>query len=164
MKPLIIHDYNKTKGGVDQMDQNVEEFSVRRKTNRWPVLVFFNIVDVACYNAYIIGRANGNVSSRKNFLKTLSEQLAYPYMMERMRLPSLRLDTKACLRIFLSQAEEYENVMNRMPVSSNTPRRCNVCGKSSRDACSVCQSIVCAFHKVTVKVVKCLSCSCPVDI
>jgi hypothetical protein len=163
-KPLIIHDYNSAKGGVDQMDQNVEEFSVRRKTNRWPVLVFYNILDVACNNAYIIGRTNGNVSSRKMFLKNLSEQLAYPYMMERMRLPSLKLDTMACLRIFLRQEAGIKSVMNRAGDSYNMPRRCEVCRKSSRDACSICQSVVCASHKVTVKVVKCLACSSPANV
>ena len=33
-KPTVITDYNQYKGGVDTLDENCEEFSCLRKTNR----------------------------------------------------------------------------------------------------------------------------------
>ena len=39
-KTVMILDYNKRKGGVDIFDENLEEFSCRRKTVRWPLLFF----------------------------------------------------------------------------------------------------------------------------
>jgi hypothetical protein len=39
-KPELILDYNFGKKGVDQFDQNIEEFTCCRKTKRWPLLLF----------------------------------------------------------------------------------------------------------------------------
>ena len=64
-KPLAILDYNRSKGGVDTMDENVEEFTVRRKTVRWPLLLFYNIIDVAINNAFIMSRKS-NMNVTKN--------------------------------------------------------------------------------------------------
>ena len=44
-KPELIIDYNFGKKGVDQLDKAIEEFSCRWKTVRWPLLLFFNILD-----------------------------------------------------------------------------------------------------------------------
>ncbi len=45
--------YNQTKGGVDTMDKLVSHYSCRRMTQRWPMTVFYNIVDIAGrYNIY----------------------------------------------------------------------------------------------------------------
>ncbi|OWA51408.1 hypothetical protein BV898_15891 [Hypsibius exemplaris] len=42
-KPEIIKVYNATKSGVDTMDQLVGTYSVRRKTNRWPMAFFYDM-------------------------------------------------------------------------------------------------------------------------
>ncbi|KAL6487603.1 hypothetical protein MHYP_G00042290 [Metynnis hypsauchen] len=39
-KPNTVTQYNKTKCGVDVMDQMVREYSMRAGTRRWPVAVF----------------------------------------------------------------------------------------------------------------------------
>jgi len=54
MKPEIILDYNMTKGGVDTFDQMIHEYSSKRKTNRWPLAFFFNLLDTYALAAYII--------------------------------------------------------------------------------------------------------------
>ena len=77
-KPQMILDYNANKGGVDIFDQNLEEFSCRRKTVRWALLIFFNILDAAANNAYILMQRNGYKRSRKDFLKKLTLNLATP--------------------------------------------------------------------------------------
>ena len=82
-KPAVILDYNKGKGGVDIMDSCVEDFSCKRKTNRYPLVYFFNMIDIAANNAYIIMKSNGYNKSRYRFLKMLSEQLAQENMQHR---------------------------------------------------------------------------------
>src|SRR4029434_8385466 len=52
-KPEIIMDYNATKGGVDNMDKLVSAYSFKRRTLRWPLAIFFNILDIPAYNAFI---------------------------------------------------------------------------------------------------------------
>lgn len=42
-KPSIILHYNSTKGGVHTLDQLAHSFSVKRKSNRWPMIHFFNL-------------------------------------------------------------------------------------------------------------------------
>lgn len=75
-KPEMIIDYNFGKKGVDQLDEEVEEFTCRRKTVRWPLLIFFNMLDVAAFNAFVLMKKEGYQGSRKSFLKNLRKQLA----------------------------------------------------------------------------------------
>ncbi|XP_055306660.1 LOW QUALITY PROTEIN: piggyBac transposable element-derived protein 4-like [Sitodiplosis mosellana] len=42
-KPLVVHDYNSTRGGVDTFDQMLRGYTCKRKTNRWPMVMFFNM-------------------------------------------------------------------------------------------------------------------------
>ena len=53
-KPEIINFYNSTKAGVDTPDQLVRLYTVLRKTRRWPLTIFFNVLDVASYNAFVL--------------------------------------------------------------------------------------------------------------
>ena len=52
--PVMIHDYNQTKGGVDLVNQCINNYTVRRITRRWPVMVFFNMIDIAAINAMAV--------------------------------------------------------------------------------------------------------------
>jgi hypothetical protein len=44
-KPEIICFYNQTKGGVDIVNQMLSNYSVARKTNRWPLNCFLESAD-----------------------------------------------------------------------------------------------------------------------
>ena len=57
-KPEIIHYYNKTKGCVDNMDKMLKHYSTKRRTLRWPLALFYNMLDVACLSTYIIYKEN----------------------------------------------------------------------------------------------------------
>lgn len=46
-KPQIIEDNNAGKGGVDTFDRIVASTSCQRFTRRWPMVVFFNMIDIA---------------------------------------------------------------------------------------------------------------------
>ncbi|XP_050509073.1 piggyBac transposable element-derived protein 4-like, partial [Diabrotica virgifera virgifera] len=48
-KPQIILDYNSTKGAVDTLDQLVGTYTCKSKTNRWPMIVFYNMLDISAY-------------------------------------------------------------------------------------------------------------------
>ena len=53
-KPEIILYYNATKSGVDNMDHMATIFSCKRKTNRWPMVLFYNMIDVAVIAAFMV--------------------------------------------------------------------------------------------------------------
>lgn len=50
-KPQIIIDYNTYNGGLDTLAQNTEGYSFLRKTNRWPMVINYNLLTVAVCNA-----------------------------------------------------------------------------------------------------------------
>lgn len=76
-KPEIIMDYNATKGGVDTVDKMCETYNCARRTNRWPMVIFYSLMNVAGINSYIIfGLNNFNIkTNRRKFLETLSYDL-----------------------------------------------------------------------------------------
>ena len=61
-KLLMILDYNKRKGGVDMFDEKLEKFSCRKKIVRW---FFYNMLDAAANNSYILLNKSGRYSQSK---------------------------------------------------------------------------------------------------
>lgn len=53
-KPTIILDYNKNKGGVDNLDKLTATYTCQRMTRRWPMVVFYNILDASACNAFVL--------------------------------------------------------------------------------------------------------------
>ncbi|XP_035741492.1 piggyBac transposable element-derived protein 1-like [Vespa mandarinia] len=51
--PETIQLYNSTKFGVDVTDQMARNYSVKSKSWRWPLQVFFNILDLDGINAWV---------------------------------------------------------------------------------------------------------------
>ena len=71
--PEIIAFYNKTKYGVDQM---ARKYSMKARSFRWPLQVFFNIFDLAAINAWILYKERTRSKiSRKKFIFCLAEEL-----------------------------------------------------------------------------------------
>lgn len=52
-KPEAIMHYNKTKTGVDVMDQMLGKYTTKRRTNRWTLAIFYNMIDVMGLASYI---------------------------------------------------------------------------------------------------------------
>ena len=82
-KPKLILDYNQRKGGVDTFDQCIKNYSCKRTTNRWPLDLFFWIIDASGNNAsicYMIKSPTTYQGSqkRRKFLYDLCEELMGP--------------------------------------------------------------------------------------
>ncbi|XP_036006053.1 piggyBac transposable element-derived protein 4-like [Fundulus heteroclitus] len=92
-KPRMILDYNATKGGVDNLDKVTRSYSTERMTARWPLVIFYNMIDVSAYNAFIIWTEifpDWNVSKlykRRIFLEDLGKALVTPHIQRRQHLP-----------------------------------------------------------------------------
>lgn len=87
-KPEVIHFYNQTKAGVDTMDKMLGTYTTKRRTNRWPLALFYNLLDVAALAAYIIycdqnKTPSVNSSRRRMLLTEMGENLCYPLIQER---------------------------------------------------------------------------------
>lgn len=78
--PETVAYYNKTKFGVDIVDQMARKYSVKAGSRRWPLQVFYNILDLAAINAWILYKETTGVKiSRKNFIFQLAEELGSDY-------------------------------------------------------------------------------------
>ncbi|KAL7837048.1 hypothetical protein SRHO_G00267590 [Serrasalmus rhombeus] len=89
-KPEAILFYNQTKGGVDTNDQMVGNYTCKRQTQRWPMVLWYNMIDIATLNAYSFFRAQhpefstGITNARRHFLTELSKDLVTLHMKSRL--------------------------------------------------------------------------------
>lgn len=85
--------YNAMKRPVDRLDKLIEEYSWSQQTNRMLNKVFFNMVDMGAYNAFIIftsenGKASPATRSRRRLcLEELSEGLCLLKIQHRLQTP-----------------------------------------------------------------------------
>ena len=54
-KTSIFLFHNKTKGGVDTLDKMLRSYFIKHVTRRWPLVLFYNIIDVSTINAFMQG-------------------------------------------------------------------------------------------------------------
>lgn len=71
-KPEMITFYNKTKIIVDLVDQVYEKY-VTRNTRRWPMVIFYDLLNIFAINAICIYKANNLNSkmSRRQFIQNI---------------------------------------------------------------------------------------------
>ncbi|KAJ4452040.1 hypothetical protein ANN_03555 [Periplaneta americana] len=68
-KPEIISFYNRTKCAVDVLDQLCSAYDLSRNSRRWPLTIFFDLLNIAGVNALVVYSANKQKILRKNFPK-----------------------------------------------------------------------------------------------
>jgi len=108
-KPEIILYYNKNKSGVDTFDQMVSNYSVRRKTKRWPLSVFYCMVDIASINAFILFNIKSQILiNRREFIQSLIKSLVMPQTVSRLKTPNLSFFTKQQIRKLFNIPEPSE--------------------------------------------------------
>ncbi|XP_030752697.1 piggyBac transposable element-derived protein 4-like [Sitophilus oryzae] len=157
-KPIILLDYNRTKGGVDTVDQKCASYSTQRMTKRWSLALFFRFLDIAGINAEVIFKANNpeKGEKRKSFLTNLAFGLMEDHMKERASIKTLPRD----LQVFLTKyAPEVT------PAARNEKRvgPCHACGTHKNNKttifCNLCNKFVCKSH--SEKLVSCITCIHP---
>ena len=157
-KPQMILDYNHTKSGVDVMDGRIEHFTCRRKINRWPCLIFFNLLDIANLNGFLLFQKQGYNHSRKHFIKELARQLAFDHMQSRMQFKNLSFSIRYAANLLGIIAPPQPII----PTANSQPRKCLLCPprnkKSTRQVCESCKRSVCSDHAITSKKVTCNDC------
>ncbi|XP_040924779.2 uncharacterized protein LOC121201908 [Betta splendens] len=80
-RPDTVTRYNATKFSMDVLEQKLRRYSVRMETRRWPVAVFYNMIDMAALNAYVLYQAcTGGKERRGAFLLALATELANPHV------------------------------------------------------------------------------------
>ena len=135
-KPEIITYYNQSKGGVDTLDQLIRCYSCKGKPNRWPVALFYNMLDIAAYNSYLLYanrhpefRMAHKKQARREFLKLLTDQLLPP-----VKVPDFNI-----------------SVPKKQKTDAAQRKWCQLCNRSERKKsyiqCSKCSKYACLDHR-----------------
>jgi len=136
-KPEVILTYNETKAGDDARDKMTRTYSCKRKTRRWPLVAFYNILDISAIYAYVIWKAlNPNWNSNRS---------------HKRRLTPLHLGKQLA---GLSEETIQKTVAQKRETASEPPRkkaRCTICpsakDRKTKTVCSKCYKNVCQEHR-----------------
>ncbi|XP_067121737.1 piggyBac transposable element-derived protein 4-like [Centruroides vittatus] len=156
-KPEIISFYNRTKGGVDTVDQLTGNYNCVRNTSRWPMIIFYCVLNLAGINSYIIHQANKNTSklnNRREFLKELCIILMSEHIDKRKCILNLSKTIRtAAERIFPSDSEAGPSHSSTECVEKKR-KRCDECetrkDRKTKYTCVKCKKYLCLEHAVQI--------------
>ncbi|CAH2006447.1 unnamed protein product [Acanthoscelides obtectus] len=157
--PEIITCYNQTKVGVDLVDQMSDNYNVARTTNRWPMVVFYDLLNISGINACCVYKANhpNEKVLRSDFIEKFAWELIKPQIEHRSTISVIPREIRRRARHLLG----LEEVLPPPPppdMPGSCIRRCYICtrsrNKSTRKICHKCSRHACKEHMVEV----CTSC------
>lgn len=160
-KPEMIIDYNRTKCGVDVVDELCATYSVARATRRWPLVLFYGLLNIGGINAYIVVKANKEsngavMAKRRIALKDLGLGLVMPQIRKRASVPNLLPYIKTKIKFMLNDDLNVENTSastsrSRPPVCAS---RCAVCDwkkdRKTKTVCELCFKKICREHTTAI--------------
>lgn len=162
-KPEIVIFYNNTKGGTDSFDKKCHDYTVTRKTARWPMRILYGILDQCNVNAYILYSlcSANKLLYRRQFIIDLCTDLVKPMLIQRLTLPTLRLSVRHIITDFVEYEDRPEEQDPRDQLASNIMdkrKRCQLCPSSidrkTRMFCIRCRKPMCLEHAAKI----CASC------
>lgn len=148
-KPKIIDYYNNTKGGVDSLDKKCACYSASRRTRRWPMALFLQMLDVTTINAYILHQSyrNARKLERLHFLKRLAKVLVTPLMERRLQHKQIPRELKFTLERILNKTTVSDEIIVAEEECLETRRLCHICPsklkRKTRYLCIICKKPIC---------------------
>lgn len=155
-KPEIICYYNRTKAGVDLLDMKCAVFSSSRRTRRWPLAIFYRILNIASVNTFIayMSYKETPMMTRFDFVKQLAYDLIVPHLKRRLANPSLQRGLKESIRSVLGEnVEEPREQAEAADLDEAGPSD----RLEKRKTCSKCPSV-----KKRKTAYKCIVCNQPI--
>lgn len=153
-KPEIIEFYNSTKGAVDTVDQMCSIMSTSRKTNRWPLCLFYDILNLILVNTYVIYVSNtirnGNKPmTRRHFALEMADEMMKPWLKERYQTVTLPRNLKQNIAAILKIDDPLEGSSQEV---CKTRKTCSYCPAKKRRMtttyCKGCKKPICREHIV----------------
>lgn len=155
--------YNSTKGGVDTLDQMVHTYSVKRKTNRWPLAYFFNIIDVCGIASFVIWRnihPDWHISKKRRIRKIFLREMATELVMGQIRRRSLSGLHKSLTSLVRTTLNQVPTTAGCSAPEARKRKRCHICpskkSRMSTQFCDKCKQTVCGEH--SEKILICRNC------
>lgn len=173
-KPEIIQFYNSTKGGVDSLDQKCANYSVSRRTQRWPLVIFSAIMNISTANGFVLWKVSNleKRMKRNQYIKKIGVDLVTPFVHERqIEYSKFSTDLKKRIENFLEHTKHAETSTIDQPRSENLSvgiagtsgrkrGRCYLCDRKKdqkqSQQCLKCFNYICKNH--LAKTVICTKC------
>lgn len=158
----MIDFYNQTKCGTDVFDQLCGNYTCARACYRWPMRLFFGMLDQAGVNSCILYncRPSGETQSRREFLKDLVFALIQPHLEEREQTPGLQRNLLSNIRDILSADVIGNNSVAFDTGKMNKRKRCHYSPYETHRktfyCCTKCNKATCDEHRTTI----CKECFC----
>jgi hypothetical protein len=173
-KPVIIHDYNETKGAVDTLTELVKEYTCKRGVRKWYKSLFFTLIDIAMHNSFVLLKSASSMNedipirSRKEFFVDVSVGLMMPWIIERAGNPKISSQPTVNQSLKLigvipiasmqsSSSELSEGSEEERPKKKSRPR-CAYCprdlDRKSCKCCRECGKFLCLDHSEIIAVCK----------
>lgn len=152
-KPEIITYYNHTKYGVDVFDKMCRQYDVTRNTRRWPLILFYNFLNMAGINGLVIYQLNNPQTKtiRRKYLQEVGYELVKPQISRRISQETIPRAIKLKARLLLGLPENPQ--AQNLPIRSGKGR-CDFCSRrrdrTTRKTCAKCNRRVCPDHQITV--------------
>ena len=152
--PETVQYYNKSKVGVNALDQMARFHTCKSSSRRWPVAVFFNILNCACINSYVVYCSTMKVKlSRRQFLLELIKELCKPKygVGSATHYPAA---TQMSRNVLPANTAEIHQARKR--------KECQFvsCGNKSSSFCQNCKKVCCNKHTSSkVTIVTCKNCA-----
>ena len=153
-KPGCIVDYNNGMKGVDLSDQVAQSYPVARKSNKWYIKLFYNLLDMAVVNTHAVHKWLGGRMTQLDFRLELISQLLRHSRRARSRSRSRSRSPS------LPRSPHHRNVRARRQTAAPSHtlvktdggryRRCRYCRdtralrRQSRFKCAECDVALCA--------------------
>ncbi|CAG4945989.1 unnamed protein product [Colias eurytheme] len=94
-KPTVVEFYNQTRGAVESLEQMYSAISCSRKSEQWPITLFYRMLTIAFVNSYIIYKMNCLEATKhplpmREYLKSVHYKLVEPHLQNRLTMPTLQ--------------------------------------------------------------------------
>lgn len=134
-KRFIVSFESLIKFGVDVTDQMARKYGVKSKCHRWSLQIFFNILDLAKINAWILYIVTTSEEiSRQEFLFPLAEELGTDY--QKKRQLSKEYSTKSIINTATdSSGQKFCHI--RYCKVNKTNKICIKCKKNVCGQCAI---------------------------
>lgn len=126
-QPHVIKQYNAYMGGVDQMDNNISNYRINIRGNRYYFPIFLWILDVAMNNAWTLSRKYGLTFDNLEFRRKVVENILSQHGHSPLRPGRQKISNSIAKR-------QGPHIVKTMP----NRLRCKLCKSHTNKMCDTC--------------------------